>query len=114
MREHITLSEVGTPAVFDEGADEGVGGGDVTEQDEWFPGDMFTVDFTPKERIESGRQFAIRYLSPSFFFASSEKKRDRRFIPLSEFNREPPSLPSYPLSVKQTVDVFSEIDSPRP
>ena len=70
--------------------------------------DMVTADYSARERIDSGRQFALHYL-PQQYFALSEKKRDRRFVPLSDFTREPPSLPVYPVSVRDTVDSFSSM-----
>ena len=104
----ITLSVVGSPAPFDTWSGEGEECGAHSQEQEYVTSAFVTADLSAKERVETGRQFAYNYLPPSYF-SSSDKKRDKRFVPLSDFIREPPALPAYPVSVIDTVESFSNM-----
>ena len=74
------------------------------DQDEQEP---FVSD---RDRLQAGRDFAMRILPPDYFSVSSSSRKEKRIVPFSGFKTHRDRTErGYPLAARQTVEAVSEV-----
>ena len=77
---------------------------EVTEggkEDEIFPSD--------RDRLQAGRDFALRFLPSDYFCLSTTSRREKRIVPFSGFRHKDRGEKTYPLVAKKTIDAVSDV-----
>ena len=74
---------------------------DGGEEDENFPSD--------RDRLQAGRDFALRFLPSDYFCSSTTSRREKRIVPFSGFRHKDRGEKTYPLVAKKTIDAVSDV-----
>ena len=62
-----------------------------------------------RDRLQAGRDFALRFLSPDYFTPATATRREKKIIPVSGFRPRHHEDRGYPGPVRKTVEAVSDV-----